>query len=147
MTIAYGRHDSTLAKGLQSAWSMFREMWLLLVVAWIFAGYIEVLLPTEFIAKWLGKGSGWQGIALACVAGGLTPGGPFVAMPVVAGLYRAGAGEGVLVAYISAWSLYALGRLPFEVTFLGARLTVIRWVSTCIFPPLAGMIARLFFER
>lgn len=147
MAIAYRRGDGSLAKGLDVTWKMFNETWLLLVVAWIFAGYLGVLLPPEFIEKWLGPGSGWKGIAIACAAGGLTPGGVFVALPIVGSLYRAGAGEGVLVAYLTAWSLYALGRVPFEINFFGLRLTAIRFASVLIFPPLAGVIARLLFER
>jgi len=147
MIVAYRRADGSLAAGLQSTWAMFRQSWLLLVVAWVFSGYVEILLPSEFVAHWLGPGSGWRGIALACLAGGITPGGPYTAMPIAAGLHRAGAGAGVLVAYLSAWSLYALGRLPFEITFMGVRLALIWRLSACLFPPVAGIIARLLFER
>jgi len=147
MYLAYRRHDGSLAAGLKSTWTMFRGSWLLLVVAWLFAGYIEVMLPREFVAHWLGRESGWRGIILACLAGAITPGGPYIAMPIVAGLYRAGVGEGALVAYLTAWSLYAFGRLPFEITFIGVRLAAIRWASVCIFPPIAGLIAKAFFER
>jgi len=147
MYVAYRRQDGSLEAGLRSSWKMFRESWLLLVVAWIFAGYAEALLPTEFVVHWLGRESGMRGIALACVAGGLTPGGVFFALPIAGGLYRAGASAAVLVTYLSAWALYAIGRLPFEIGFLGVRLTLIRWVSTCIFPPLIGLSARFLFER
>ena len=102
MIIAYRRHDGSFVAGLQSTWTMFRGSWLLLVVAWIFAGYVGTMLPGGFVAKWLGHGSGWRGIALACVAGAMTPGGPYIAMPIVAGLYRAGVAEGALVAYLTA---------------------------------------------
>jgi uncharacterized membrane protein YraQ (UPF0718 family) len=147
MIIAYHRDDGTLTQGLHETWKMFRDIWVLLVVAWIFAGYIGVLLPEQFVAQWLGRGSGFKGIAIACVAGGLTPGGPFISLPIVAMLYRAGAGEGVIVAYLSAWSLYAVGRLPFEISFIGVRLTAIRFASVLIFPPLAGIVAKMFFEK
>ena len=147
MLIAHRRGDGTMVKGLQSTWSMFRETWLLLLVAWLFAGYMAVLIPRELVEQWLGRESGWWGIALACAAGALTPGGLLVALPIVLVLRQAGAAPSVLVTYFAACALYAFARLPFEFTFLGARLTAIRWASTCIFPPLAGIIAKVMFER
>jgi uncharacterized membrane protein YraQ (UPF0718 family) len=147
MIIAHRRHDGTLKEGLVRSWDMFEKVWVLILFAYIFSGYIEVLLPRDFIARWLGRESGILGILLACIAGGLTPGGPFVSMPIAAALYKAGAGEGVLVAYLSAWSLYAVGRLPIDVGFLSFRFAMIRLASVLIFPPLAGLVARAFFEK
>ncbi len=147
MLIAWRRADGTLGAGLQATWHMFRASWLLITVAWLFAGYVEVLLPRDFVAQWLGREAGWKAILLACAAGAVTPGGPYVAMPIVAALYRAGVGEGALVAYLTAWSLYAFGRLPFEIGFMGLHLSMIRLASVCIFPPLAGVIAKFLFER
>jgi len=147
LAIAWRRQDNSLTRGLEETWRMLRDTWLLLVVAWIFAGYIGVLLPEDFVRDWLGRQSGIKGILFACAAGGLTPGGPFVSLPIAAELYRVGAGEGVIVAYLSAWSLYAFGRIPFEISFLDVRLTAIRFVSVLVFPPIAGLIAKLIFER
>ena len=75
----------------------------------------------------------------------LTPGGPYVSLPVALGLLRAGAGAGTMVAYLTGWSLWAIARLPMEVGILGWKLTMIRFVSTLIFPPIAGLIAHLLF--
>jgi uncharacterized membrane protein YraQ (UPF0718 family) len=146
MLHAYLRHDGTFSKGLRETWQMFAGTWLLLVAAWIFSGYITALLPKEFILEWLGRESGVRGILIACVAGAVTPGGPFISLPIIGALYKAGAGEGVVVAYLSSWSLYAFGRMPFEFYFLGERLAVVRLASSLVFPPLAGLVAKLFFE-
>ena len=84
---------------------------------------------------------------IGCIAGALTPGGPYVSFPIVASLYKAGAGVGTVVAYVTAWSLWAVGRLPLEISLIGPKFTLIRFLSTLIFPPLAGLIARMFFSR
>ena len=73
----------------------------LLIFAFIVAGMVQVLLPHEVISKWIGKESGMKGILLGRVAGAVTPGGPYVSLPIVAGLMRSGASMGVMVAYIT----------------------------------------------
>jgi hypothetical protein len=50
-----------------------------------------------------------------------------------------------MVAFLTGWSLWAFSRLPMEVGILGWRLTIIRMVSTLVFPPLAGIFAQLLF--
>jgi uncharacterized membrane protein YraQ (UPF0718 family) len=78
--------------------------------------------------------------------GGLTPGGPFVTMPIAAGLLRTGAGIGTMIAFITAWSLIAVTRLPLEIGVMGWKFTLIRLACTFFFPPVAGFIASRFFS-
>jgi len=143
--IGYYKGEGQHIAGLKTALGMTVGIIPLLVFAFIIAGMINVLLPTELVAKWIGEESGMRGILIGAVAGGLSPGGPFVSLPIAAGLLRSGAGIGTMVAYLTGWSLWAVGRIPMEVGVLGWKLTMIRTVSTLIFPPLAGVIAQLFF--
>jgi uncharacterized membrane protein YraQ (UPF0718 family) len=75
------------------------------------------------------------------------PGGPFVSMPIAAGLLRAGAGVGTMVAFIVSWSLLAVSRLPLEIGIMGWQFVAIR--LTCVFfmPVAAGLIANTFFGK
>lgn len=130
-----------LERGGRTLWGILP----LLLAAFVVAGLAESLIPKELIASWLGGDSGWKGIFIASGIGAITPGGPFVSYPLVAVLYKSGAGIGPLVAFVTAWSLWALSRLPLEIAFVGTRLTLIRLASTLIFPPLAGWIAMTFF--
>jgi len=57
-----------------------------------------------------------------------------------------GASVGVMVAYLTGWSLIAASRLPMEVGILGWKLTLIRLACTIIFAPLAGLIANALFS-
>ena len=129
--------------GLKSAWTMTYQVLPLLVFAFIVAGMIQAILPKELLTKWVGTESGLRGILIGTLAGGLTPGGPYVSLPVVAGLIRAGASVGTMVAFLTAWSLWAITRLPMEVGILGWKFTLIRIASTFLFPPIAGLIAQL----
>ncbi len=113
----------------------------MLIFAFIAAGMIQVLIPHEILTKWIGKESGIKGIFIGTVVGAFTPGGPYVSLPIAAGLLRSGAGVGVMVAFLTGWSLWAVQRLPMDVGIMGWKFTVIRFVSTFFFPPIAGLIA------
>jgi len=143
--IGYFKGEDLPAKGLKSALNMTVQILPLLILAFIVAGMIQALLPKELLSRWIGEEAGLRGIFIGTIAGGLTPGGPYVSLPVVAGLLKAGAGVGIMVAYITAWSLWAVARLPMEIGILGWKFTLVRIASTFIFPPLAGLIAHLLF--
>jgi uncharacterized membrane protein YraQ (UPF0718 family) len=132
--------------GLKSAVSMTIEILPLLVFAFIVAGMVQILLPRELLSKWVGTESGMRGIFIGTIAGGLSPGGPYVSLPVVAGLLRAGASVGTMVAFLTGWSLWAVSRLPMDIGILGWRFTLIRVACTFFFPPIAGYLARVLFE-
>ena len=133
--------------GLKSAWAMTIQVLPLLIFAFIVAGMVQVLIPRELMAKWVGTESGFRGILIGSIAGGLSPGGPYVSLPIVAGLIKSGAGVGTMVAFLTGWSIWAVGRIPMEVGILGWKFTLIRIVFTCIFPPVAGLIAHYLFAN
>jgi uncharacterized membrane protein YraQ (UPF0718 family) len=106
---------------------------------------VQVLATKELVAKWLGTTTGWKGIALACLGGGLMPGGPYVYYPITAVLLQTGAGLGPLVAFVTAKNLWAFSRLPLEIALLGSQLTLIRFLVTLVLPPLFGYAAQKLF--
>ena len=140
--VGYSRGEGQHIAGLKAGFSIFVQ-----ILAFIVAGMVQVLLPKEIIGRWIGAESGMRGILLGSVAGGLTPGGPYVSLPMVAGFFSAGAGIGTMVAYISAWSIYAIARLPLEIGILGWRFTAIRLACTFFMPPLAGILAHIIFRK
>lgn len=144
--IAYLRGDGSLSAGLKDGGRTLLNILPLLLAAFTVAGLAQILIPKELIVAWLGQDSGLKGILIASGVGALTPGGPFVSYPLVAVLYHSGAGIGPVVAFVTAWSLWAVTRLPMELAIVGPRLTMIRLISTLIFPPLAGLIANQLFK-
>jgi uncharacterized membrane protein YraQ (UPF0718 family) len=144
--MGYFKGEGQHISGMKSALSMTIEIIPLLIFAFIIAGMVQVLISQETIARWVGTESGMRGILIGSVAGGLCPGGPFVSLPIAAGLLRSGASTGTMVAFITGWSIWAVSRLPMEVGILGWKFTLARVVSTAFFPILAGLIAQVFFE-
>ena len=144
--IGYSKGGGEHLEGLKLGAGMVVTVLPLLVCAFIIAGMVQVLLPEELISGWIGAESGLKGIIIGSVAGGLAPGGPFVSLPVAAGLLGAGAGVGTMVAFLTGWSLWAVSRLPMEVGILGWRFTIVRLASTFLLPIIAGLTAQLFFS-
>ena len=144
--ISYYRGGGEHILGLKSAGSMLLQILPLLVFAMVIAGMIQVLLPVEMISKWVGMESGFRGILIGTVVGGFAPGGPYVSLPIAAGLLRVGASVGTMVAFLTSWSLWAVSRLPMEIGIMGWKFTLIRIACTFFFPPIAGLIANRLFS-
>jgi uncharacterized membrane protein YraQ (UPF0718 family) len=117
----------------------------LLIFAFLIAGMVQVLIPRPVIARWIGGESGIRGILIGTVAGGFAPGGPYVSLPIAAGLLRSGASIGTMVAFLTGWSLWAFSRLPLEFGILGWKVMLVRLACTFFFPPIAGLIAQGLF--
>ena len=143
--VTYTKGGGEYVEGLKSAGNLLLQIAPLLIFAFIVAGMVQHLVPTEMISKWVGTESGWRGILIGTVVGGLMPGGPYVSLPIAAGLLRVGAGVGTMVALLTGWSLLAFSRLPMEIGIMGWKFTLIRLVCTFFFPPIAGLIANRFF--
>ncbi len=146
LIIGYQRGGGEHILGLKSAGNLLLQIIPLLIFAFILAGMIQVLIPQEMISKWVGAESGFRGILIGTLMGSLTPSGPFVSMPIAAGLLRTGASIGTMVAFMAAWSLLAVHRLPMEFGLLGWKFMLIRLACVFFFPPIAGLIADRFFS-
>lgn len=106
-------------------------------------GFVRVLLPPERVSRWIGNGSGFRGLAIATVAGMVTPGGPAAMFPMVTALGLAGADRGALVAYALGWSLLGVQRMMiWEVPLLGTDFALLRFSLVVALPFIAGTIAR-----
>jgi len=100
----------------------------------------------EMITNWLGNKAGVKAVLFGCLAGGLIPGSPYAAFPIAAGFYKAGAGLGAMVGFITAWSLWSVTRLPVEIALIDPKVALIRYGITFIVPPAAGLLA-FFLEK
>jgi len=134
-------------QGLKASGNMLVQIIPLLIFAFLIAGMVQFLLPHETISRWVGTESGFRGLLIGTAMGSIAPGGPFVSMPIAAGLLRMGANIGTMVAFLTAWSLLAFSRIPMELGIMGWKFVLIRLACTFFFPPVAGWIANAFFSR
>lgn len=142
--LAYRKGDGSHVRGLTIAKKTFLNMWPLLIIAFLMAGFIEVAIPPELIKSWLGTGSGLRGVLIGSIAGALIPGGPYVAFPIIASVFKAGASLGTAVSFITGWAMWGIGALPFELAMIGSRFMFLRLSLVFIIPPLAGFLVNMF---
>lgn len=145
LIIGYHKGGGEHILGLKLAGNILLQITPLLIFAFIVAGMVQALVPTEMISKWVGMESGIRGLLIGSAMGGLIPGGPYVSLPIAAGMLRAGASIGTMVAFLTAWSLIAVSRLPLEIGLMGWKFTAIRLACVFFFPPIAGLIASKLF--
>lgn len=144
--LAWNRGGASLVwEGLKAGGLELWRVTPLLLAAFLVAGMTQVLVSREVVERWLGSGSGWRGIFLACLGGAIIPGGPYVYYPIAGSLLHSGAGLGVLMAFVAAKNLWSITRLPYEFALLGPKLTLIRYALTFVIPPVLGFLAEWLF--
>lgn len=143
--VAFRKNDGSHKKALKISWKTVVNILPLLLIAFIMAGFIEVVIPPELIHQWLGNQAGIKGIFIGSIAGALIPGGPYVAFPIIATIYKAGAGVGTVVAFVVGWAVWGIGNIPYELALIGPRFTALRYLTVLILPPLSGLIAYALF--
>ena len=131
--------------GITRGLSLLSHELLLLAAAFLTAGLLQALVSKELVTRWLGEESGIKGILLACLAGGLIPGGPYAYYPIAGALLKTGAGLGVLIGFVTAKNLWSVSRLPLEIAILGVKITLNRYLITFLIPPLMGIVADQVF--
>lgn len=134
--------------GLKDGMGLFMTILPSLLFGFVMAGMMGVLIPKELIIKWLGTGSGLRGVTVGTILGAVTPGGPFSQFPLVASMWKMGAGPGPLAAYLTSWALLGVNRvIVYEWPFMGATFTTIHLV-TCLFaPPIIGLVVAFIFRN
>ena len=108
------------------------------------SGFIAEVLPKALVASWIGPGSGFFGVVIATLGGALTPGGPVVGFSIGAAALKSGAGAPQVIAYSTAWALYAIHRLLiWEVPMMPARIVWLRAAVSLPLPFIAAAAAML----
>ncbi len=142
LVMAARRRDGTLRNGMGVAGGYLLMMLPRVVLALFLAGFVAELLPGELISTWLGRESGFRGILIASVVGIALPAGGVVAFPLALAMLKIGVGVPQLVAFLTAWEIFAVHRvLAFEIPFMGGRFVALRVSSSFMLPPVAGLAA------
>jgi uncharacterized membrane protein YraQ (UPF0718 family) len=108
------------------------------------SGYVAALLPQEVVGRWLGADSGFLGMCLAVFGGVFTPGGPVIGFSIASAALKGGAGTPQIIAYMTAWALFAMQRiLQWELPVMPPRLVWLRTAASLPIPFLAAWGAML----
>ncbi|MBP2656638.1 MAG: hypothetical protein H6Q73_4207 [Firmicutes bacterium] len=136
-------YKTLVAKEIKQSLRLTLQVLPLIVCGILISAAISALLPPGMVMKFGGSEAGVQGILIGGAIGMFVPGEPFLGLPIAAGLAKAGAGYGGLVAFISSWALFSVTLYPAEVAFLGWRFVLLRSLVNLFIPLLAGFIAYL----
>lgn len=134
--------------GFAGSWQLAKMVMQIIPFALLGAALLSQLIPDRWIVGLIGKDSGFTGVLIASLAGGLVPSGPFVSFPIALSLVQMGAGPAQIVAFLTGWSVYAFYRvIVWEVPTMGARFTMHRMAASLILPILAGLLAAAMFRQ
>ena len=120
-----------------------------MILGFMIGAVLPEILPQDLVDEWLSARSGWKGILLGWVAGCSIPfGAPWVVYPIVAGLFKGGAGVGPIVTLLTGTAVFGPFRmLVYEIPILGGGFFLVRVLSVIWMPPVAGLIARTIAPR
>lgn len=139
--IAWRRSPAMVRAALRSATGRFIEIMPKVAVALVGAGFIGKLVPADVVGAYIGPDSGFFGIMLATIVGGITPAGPIVSFPIVIVMLKAGAGFPQVVAFLTAWSVFALHRVMiYEIPMMGWRFSAVRLAASAVLPFLSAYL-------
>jgi len=144
--LGYGRGHGEHLLGVRNGMGAFAKVLPLLLLTFIVIGMLPILIPPEWVKRWIGVESGVRGLLAGTVAGGVAPGGPLIQAVIAAGLFKSGAGLGTIVAFLTAVMLWGLALVPVEAGVLGWKIVIVRVACTFFFPPIAGWLAQTLFS-
>lgn len=142
--VAIMRSRALFRSGLKAGAVDFLRLLPRLTIGVFGSGFIAEVMPQELIALWLGPDSGLAGTLIASAAGALTPGGPMIGFAIGVAALKSGASAPQVIAYVTAWALFALHRVfLWELPMMPARIVWLRVIASLPLPFLAAWIAML----
>jgi uncharacterized membrane protein YraQ (UPF0718 family) len=142
--VAAARGRVLLNDGLRDGVVEFLRLLPRICIGVIGSGFIAEVVPKALVAPWLGPDSGFLGVVIATLGGALTPGGPVVGFSIGAAALKSGAGAPQVIAYSTAWALYAIQRLlMWETPMMPPRVVWLRAAVSLPLPFIAAAIAVL----
>lgn len=132
--------------GIAASGRLLRGVWIEIALGFVLAGLLEVLLPAQAMAQWLGRENLGRGILVGWGVGLILPGGPYMLFPIAANLVRTGAEPGPVIALLTAKTLVSpIRMLTYEAPLLGWPLTLARLIPGMLLPPVLGYVGQWLF--
>lgn len=148
LATAMAYQQGLAAEGLRQTTVLLKQVAPVLLPAFLLAGMVGALVPAETLSRLLGSEAGMRGILIGAAAGALTPGGPFLAFPLLALLLEGGASVGAVSAYLTSWALLGVHRmLAFEIPILGWRFVAVRVAASLLMPICVGWLAQQLWTK
>jgi len=132
---------------LKNTWDYFVEMVIILIPVAVLMGLFEVWVPKQLIGKYLGRESGWKGIALSFLFGTAPTGPLYAAFPIAGMLLQKGASPLNVVVFLNTWAAIKIPQLLVEARFLGPAFMLVRLALTVPSAIVMGWLIQKAIER
>ncbi|HBX27265.1 MAG TPA: hypothetical protein DEF72_07525 [Gammaproteobacteria bacterium] len=138
------RNDGSIMRAYERFKQQIAQFLPRMVLVVIGTGFLLQVIPADLISTYLGKDAGWLPVLYGGFAGMLVPAGPAVAFTTAATLASSGAAPAAMVAFITAWCIFAIHRiLIYETHLAGPRFLMVRCVVAAPIPFIAGFLTHL----
>ncbi len=126
LLLSFVKDRTKTKKALIKAWKSFESILPQFIGMLVIIGLMLAVIDPETISRLIGGESGFFGMLLAAIVGGITliPG--FVAFPLAATLLNNGAGFMQIAVFISTLMMVGIVTLPLEIQYFGKRAAILR---------------------
>jgi len=132
---------------VRNTWDYLVEMVVILIPVAVLMGLFEVWVPKQLVGKYLGRESGWKGIALALLFGTAPTGPLYAAFPIAGMLLQKGASPLNVVVLLNTWAAIKIPQLLVEANFLGPSFMLVRLTLTVPSAILMGWLIQKAVEK
>lgn len=131
----------------RSLFDFLKEMVLIIPGAFMLIGLFEVWVPRSMIEKHLGDNSSLLSHLWVFLLAGTTVGGLYLAFPIAYAIRSKGAKLAVIFSYIGFSGVCRIPMTLFEISFLGARFTLVRYLTAIPLIIISSEILGTILER
>lgn len=115
-------------KSFQITWNSTLEMLSILPPIFVLLGLLDVWVERETMMKFMGNNSGLLGVLLAFILGSAAAGPLYAAFPIAGVLIKKGSSLSNVLIFIGAWSTTKIPMLLFEMSAMGWKFMVTRFI-------------------
>lgn len=115
-------------ESLTASLNSFLEMLSILPPIFILMGLMDVWIPKATMMKYLGKEAGIKGGIIAFLLGSFSAGPLYASFPMAAMFLKKGVSLRNVYLFICAWSTTKLPMMMFEISQLGSRFALLRFI-------------------
>lgn len=119
-------------KSFATSFDSLKEMLSIIPPIFILLGLLDVWVPRETMMKYMGKDAGVKGGVFAFALGSFAAGPLYASFPVAGVLLKKGVSFVNVFIFVGAWSTTKIPMMLFEITQLGGKFALIRFVVNVI---------------
>lgn len=119
-------------EAIKASLDHFVEMLSVIPPVFLLLGLMDVWVPKETLMKYMGKDAGIKGGIFAFILGSFSSGPLYASFPIAAVFLKKGVSLGNVFIFIGAWSTTKIPMMLFEITQLGSKFALSRFVLNLI---------------